>query len=62
MTGAYNYIYIAGTKTLVVELEWDANPEGSVTGYEVRRGIWWVCGGQTSLAAESARISLRELA
>jgi Tfp pilus assembly protein PilV len=43
LTGGYNYVNVAGTKTLVTELAWDANPEGSVTGYQVERGATVVC-------------------
>nr|MDQ3935236.1 hypothetical protein [Actinomycetota bacterium] len=43
VTGGYNNVYVAGTKTQVVELMWDASPEGSVTGYEVWRGTTNVC-------------------
>ena len=55
VVGGYNYVNPTGASgnppagSLVVELEWDANPEGSVTGYEVLRGATSVCGGQTSL-------------
>jgi hypothetical protein len=48
-TGGYNYVYSGGTKTLVVEGEWDSNTEGNVTGYELFRGATSVCGGQTNL-------------
>src|SRR5205807_4735474 len=51
--GGYNYVNPTGNGnggSQVVELAWDANPEGSVTGYEVLRGATSVCGGQTSLA------------
>jgi Tfp pilus assembly protein PilV len=50
VTGGYNNVWISGVKTQVVELQWDANPEGSVTGYEVLRGGTSVCGGASSLA------------
>jgi prepilin-type N-terminal cleavage/methylation domain-containing protein len=43
VTGGYNYVYVSGVKTLVVELDWDASPEGSVTGYEVRNGSTVEC-------------------
>jgi prepilin-type N-terminal cleavage/methylation domain-containing protein len=43
VTGGYNYIYVSGVKTLVVELDWDASPEGSVTGYDVRNGATVEC-------------------
>ena len=43
VTGDYNNVYVSGTKTLVVELDWDASPEGSVTGYEVRNGSTIEC-------------------
>ena len=62
LVGGYNYVWTntspynnppSGQKALVVELRWDANAEGSVTGYEVdRSGGSVVCGGQTSLATE----------
>jgi prepilin-type N-terminal cleavage/methylation domain-containing protein len=48
VTGGYNYAYVSGTRTLVVELDWDASPEGTVTGYEVRNGTTVEC--STSLA------------
>src|SRR5438270_2836189 len=51
--GGYNYVNPTGNGnggSQVVELAWDANPEGSVTGYEVLRGATSVCGGQTSQA------------
>jgi hypothetical protein len=41
--GGYNYVNISGTRTLVVEAAWDANPEGNVTGYQVLRGASVVC-------------------
>jgi Tfp pilus assembly protein PilV len=53
VVGGYNYVGPPGVGnggSLVVELAWDANPEGSVTGYEVLRGATSVCGAQTSLA------------
>jgi Tfp pilus assembly protein PilV len=43
VTGSYNDVYVAGTKTRVVELGWDGAPEGSVTGYEVWKGATAVC-------------------
>jgi len=43
VTGGYNDVYVAGTKTRVVELAWDGSPEGSVTGYEVWKGATAVC-------------------
>ena len=49
-SGGYNYVYVAGVKTLVVELDWDASPEGSVTGYEVRNGSTVEC--SASLATD----------
>ncbi|MEA2388652.1 MAG: hypothetical protein QOG41_1425 [Thermoleophilaceae bacterium] len=52
LTGGYNYVKVAGTRTLVLEGAWDANAEGNVTGYEVDRGATVVCGGATSLATE----------
>jgi hypothetical protein len=48
-TGGYNYVYVNGTKTLVVEGAWDANTEGNVTGYELFRGATSVCGGPSNL-------------
>ncbi|MEA2390040.1 MAG: hypothetical protein QOK31_149 [Solirubrobacteraceae bacterium] len=48
--GGYNNVWVAGAKTQAVELQWDANPEGAVTGYEVLRGGTSVCGGSTNLA------------
>jgi hypothetical protein len=52
LTGGYNYVKVAGVRTLVLEGAWDANAEGNVTGYEVDRGATLVCGGRTSLATE----------
>ena len=52
LVGGYNYVNPTGVGnggSLVTELAWDANPEGSVTGYEVLRGATSVCGGQTNL-------------
>jgi Tfp pilus assembly protein PilV len=43
ITGSYNDVYSGGTKTRVVELGWDASPDGSVTGYEVYKGTTLVC-------------------
>ena len=43
ITGGYNYVWVAGAKTLAVELMWDASPDGSVTGYEVLKGGTVVC-------------------
>ena len=66
INGGYNYVWTntspynnppSGQKALVVELDWDANAEGSVTGYEVLRGATSVCGGQTSLATECIDLS-----
>jgi prepilin-type N-terminal cleavage/methylation domain-containing protein len=42
-SGGYNSVYVSGVKTLVVELDWDASPEGSVTGYDVRNGSTVEC-------------------
>src|SRR3989442_134390 len=59
LVGGYNYVNPTGVGNggwQLVELAWDANPEGSVTGYEVDRGIWTVCGGQTSLTANCVDI------
>jgi Tfp pilus assembly protein PilV len=50
IVGGYNYVYINGVKTLVVEGQWDASPEGSVTGYEVLRNSTSVCGGVNDLS------------
>jgi hypothetical protein len=53
VVGGYNFVNPTGVGNggyQVVELQWDANPEGSVTGYEVLRGATSVCGGQTNLA------------
>jgi prepilin-type N-terminal cleavage/methylation domain-containing protein len=52
VTGGYNYVYVSGTKTLVVEGDWDASPEGSVTGYEVRKSGSIVSGCGPSLATD----------
>jgi hypothetical protein len=46
VTGGYNDVYSGGTKTRVVELAWDASPEGTVTGYEVMKGATVVCAAQ----------------
>ena len=43
LTGGYNDVFAAGSKTRVVELAWDASAEGSVTGYEVWKGATKVC-------------------
>lgn len=43
LTGGYNYLYSSGNKTLAVELEWDANIAGTVTGYSVSKGSTTVC-------------------
>lgn len=50
VTGGYNYVYVSDVRTLVVELGWDASPEGSVTGYEVRNGATVEC--SASLATD----------
>jgi type II secretory pathway pseudopilin PulG len=42
--GGYNYVNPPKTGSLAVELSWDANAEGSVTGYEVWKGVTKVCG------------------
>jgi hypothetical protein len=42
--GGYNYVNPPKTGSLAVELTWDANAEGSVTGYEVWKGVTKVCG------------------
>jgi hypothetical protein len=49
VTGNYNYVYVSGTKTLAVELGWDANPEGNVTGYEVLKGSTTVCSASLAI-------------
>jgi hypothetical protein len=39
VTGGYNDVYNGGASTQqAVELEWDASPEGTVTGYSVEKG------------------------
>ena len=43
VTGGYNYVFAAGVKRTVVELMWDASPEGNVTGYEVTKPGGTVC-------------------
>jgi Tfp pilus assembly protein PilV len=43
VVGGYNDVYAGGVKTRVVELAWDAAAEGSVTGYEVTKGMTTVC-------------------
>ena len=50
VTGGYNDVYVSGVKTRVVELAWDASPDGGVTGYEVWKGTTNVC--TASLAIE----------
>lgn len=51
VTGGYNKVAGITANPYVVELAWDANPEGSVTGYQVYNPSGTsVCGGQTSLA------------
>jgi Tfp pilus assembly protein PilV len=54
VTGGYNYVNPPGepppTGTQVVELEWDANPEGSVTGYSAEKGGSTVPGCGQSLS------------
>jgi type II secretory pathway pseudopilin PulG len=50
VTGGYNYINVSGTRTLVAELGWDANIEGSVTGYEVDKGATVVCSSSLSIS------------
>jgi type IV pilus modification protein PilV len=47
--GGYNYVYASGNRTLAVELNWDANVEGSVTGYQVNKGATVVCSASQSL-------------
>jgi hypothetical protein len=43
VTGGYNDVFESGVTKRVVELGWDASPEGSVTGYEVWNGATQVC-------------------
>ena len=50
VTGDYNYVYVSGTRTLVAELAWDANPEGNVTGYEVMKGSTTVCAASLAIS------------
>lgn len=50
VAGGYNYLWVSGSRNTAVELAWDANPEGSVTGYEVLRGATSVCGSSTTSA------------
>jgi hypothetical protein len=50
VTGNYNWVYVSGTKTLVAELSWDANPEGNVTGYEVLRGSTTICAASLAIS------------
>lgn len=57
VAGGYNYVWVSGTKTTAVELAWDANAEGSVTGYEVLRGATSVCGGSASAAISCIDLS-----
>jgi hypothetical protein len=57
LAGGYNYVNVAGTRTLAAELAWDANPEGSVTGYQVLRGATSVCGSSTSLTRSCSDFS-----
>ena len=49
VVGSYNDVYVAGVKTRVVELGWDAAAEGSVTGYEVVKGGTTVCAASLAL-------------
>lgn len=53
--GGYNYVKVSGTSTLVVELMWDAAPEGNVTGYEVTKPGGTVC--SSSLATTCMDLS-----
>ena len=46
--GGYNFVNVSGTRTLVLEGTWDANPEGNVTGYQVLRGLSVVCATSVS--------------
>ena len=50
VTGSYNYVYVSGTRTLVAELGWDANPEGNVTGYEAMKGSTTVCSASLAIS------------
>jgi Big-like domain-containing protein len=50
VTGGYNNVYVSGTKTQVVELAWDANPEGNVTGYDVLKGSTTVCSASLAVS------------
>jgi hypothetical protein len=50
VTGDYNYVYVSGARTLAVELSWDANPEGNVTGYEVMKGSTTVCSASLAIS------------
>lgn len=43
LAGGYNDIYVSGSKTRVVELDWGPPPGGNVTGYEVHKGSTEVC-------------------
>jgi Tfp pilus assembly protein PilV len=47
ITGGYNFVYSSGTKSTVVELEWDASTSGLVTGYSVSKGSTTVCAAST---------------
>ena len=49
VAGGYNDVYASNTKKRVVELGWDASPEGSVTGYEVLKGATVVCEASLNL-------------
>jgi hypothetical protein len=50
VAGGYNNVYASGTKTQAVELAWDANPEGNVTGYEVDKGGTTVCSASLAVS------------
>ena len=49
VTGGYNDVFSSGSTTRVVELGWDASPEGNVTGYEVLKGATTVCAASLNL-------------
>jgi hypothetical protein len=43
LAAGYNDVYVAGSQTRVVELDWAPAPGGSISGYEVRKGATEVC-------------------
>ena len=49
VTGGYNDVFSGGSTARVVELGWDASPEGTVTGYEVWKGATQVCTASVAL-------------